>query len=162
MLIILLEPDFNLSFNNDPEVEDFEGEDLLTFKMKGSVGRAGLEKVFDEQLQGETGGAIYLVDPAGYKVTQPADKRLQQRRPVQGRNLVTSLDSELQLAAENAMEDKVGAVVVLDVKTGEVLVMASKPDYNLATRIPNLAPDQDVEKSGVWLNRATQGQYPHC
>jgi penicillin-binding protein 2 len=146
--------------NNDPEVEDFEGEDLLTFKLKGSVGRAGLEKVFDEQLQGETGGAIYLVDPAGYKVNQPVDKRLQQRRPVQGRNLITSLDSELQLAAENAMEDKVGAIVALDVKTGEVLVMASKPDYNLATRIPNLAPDQDVEKSGVWLNRATQGQYP--
>ncbi len=146
--------------NNDPEVEDFEGEDLLTFKMKGSVGRAGLEKIFDEQLQGETGGAIYLVDPAGYKVTQPVDKRLQQRRPVQGHNLITSLDSELQLAAENAMEDKVGAVVALDVKTGEVLVMASKPDYDLATRIPNLTPDQDVEKSGVWLNRATQGQYP--
>lgn len=146
--------------NNDPVVEDFEGEDLLTFKMKGSVGRAGLEKVFDEQLQGETGGAIYLVDPAGYKVNLPFEKRLQQRRPVQGHNIISSLDAELQLAAETAMGDNVGAVVALDIKTGEVLVLASKPDFDLITRVPNLAPGADVEKSGVWLNRAIQGQYP--
>ena len=60
--------------NNDPEVEDFPGEDLTTFKMKGSVGRTGLEKIFDDKLQGETGGAIYRVDPAGYKVDLPVEK----------------------------------------------------------------------------------------
>jgi penicillin-binding protein 2 len=145
-----------ISVNNDPQVEDFPGEDLLTFKMKGSIGQSGLEKVFDEQLQGETGGAIYRVDPAGYKVDLPIEKRL----PVQGKNIVTSLDIELQQAAESAMEGRTGAAVALDIRTGEVLVLASKPDYNLATRVPNLGPDEDVQKSGVWLNRAIQGQYP--
>ena len=146
--------------NNDPAVEDFEGADLLTFKMKGSVGRSGLEKIFDEQLQGETGAAIHLVDPAGYKVEHPISKRLQQRRPVQGHNIVTSLDLELQLAAEAAMAGGTGAAVALDIRTGEVLVLASLPSSDLNTRVPILNPEQDLEKSGVWLNRAIQGQYP--
>jgi len=142
--------------DNNPEVEDFPGEDLPTFKMKGTIGRDGLEKVFDEHLQGESGGAIYLVDPVGYKVDLPLEKRL----PVQGKNLFTSLDIELQLAAETAMQGRTGAAVALDVRTGEVLVLASKPDYDPLTRRPNLEPDQDLEKSGVWTNRAVQGQYP--
>ncbi len=147
-----------IGVNSDPEVEDFPGEDLLTFKMKGSVGRTGLEKVYDEQLQGETGGAIYRVDPAGYKVDLPIERRL----PVQGKNLATSLDIELQQAAEAAMEGRTGAAVALDVNTGEVLVLASKPDYDLNTFVPRLTQDEAkaIEASGGWLNRAIQGQYP--
>ncbi|MDI1336075.1 MAG: penicillin-binding transpeptidase domain-containing protein [Lacunisphaera sp.] len=143
--------------NNDPESEDFGDESLRTFKMKGTVGRSGLEEIFDDQLQGETGGAIYLVDPAGYKVP---GKPLEQRLPVQGRNLVTSLDIELQEAAETAMKERTGAAVALDIRTGEVLVMVSKPDYDPLTRVPNLPPERAFEKSGVWLNRTIQGRYP--
>ena len=146
------------SIDNDPEVEDFPGEDLLTFKMKGSFGRDGLEKQFDVELQGETGGAIYLVDPAGYKVDLPIEKRL----PVQGKNLVTSLDIDLQLAAEQAMEGRTGAAVALDIRTGEVLALVSKPDYDLNNFVPRLSHDgaKAIEESGGWLNRAIQGQYP--
>ncbi len=147
--------------DTDPEVEDFPGEDLLTFKLKGSTGLAGLEKVFDTLLEGETGGAIYRVDPAGYKVDLPVEKRM----PVQGKNLSTSLDITLQQAAEAAMQDsegrpRTGAAVALDIRTGEVLALVSKPDYDPLTRVPNLPPDMDVAKSGVWLNRAIQGRYP--
>jgi penicillin-binding protein 2 len=149
--------------NNDPQVEDFPGEDLLTFKMKGSVGRTGLEKVFDETLEGETGGAIYRVDPAGYKVDLPIEKRM----PVQGSNITTTLDIDLQLAAEAAMKDaegkdRTGAAVALDIRTGEVLVLVSKPDYDLNVFVPRLSQDEAkaIEESGGWLNRAIQGQYP--
>jgi penicillin-binding protein 2 len=144
--------------DNDPEAEEFPGEDLLTFKMKGSFGRDGLERRFDEQLQGQAGGAIYRVDPSGYKVDLPIEKRL----PVQGRNLQTSLDIELQLAAEAAMHGKVGATVALDVNTGEVLVMASFPSYDLNAFVPRLsaATARSIESSGAWLNRALQGAYP--
>ncbi len=152
-----------VGINNNPEVDDFPGEDLLTFKMKGSVGRTGLEKVFDAQLEGETGGAIYRVDPAGYKVDLPIEKRL----PVQGRNITTSLDIDLQQAAEAAMKDgegkdRTGAAVVLDVRTGEVLALVSKPDYDLNTFVPRLSHDEAraIEQAGGWLNRAIQGQYP--
>ncbi len=147
-----------IGINNDPEAEDFGDEDLLTFKMKGSSGRTGLEKVFDEQLQGESGGAVYRVDPAGYKVDRP----IEQRRPVQGHDISTSLDIELQQAAELAMVGRTGAAVALDIKTGEVLVLASKPDYDLNTFVPRLTQDEAkaIETSGGWLNRTIQGQYP--
>lgn len=146
------------SVDSDPDVEDFGGEDLLTFKMKGSYGRDGLEKQFDDQLHGETGGAIYIVDPAGYKVGRPIEQRL----PVQGKNIVTSIDIELQQAAEKAMEGHTGAAVALDVRTGEVLVMASKPDYDLQRFVPRLtsATYHEIEEAGGWMNRAIQGQYP--
>ncbi|MFZ5497415.1 MAG: peptidoglycan D,D-transpeptidase FtsI family protein [Verrucomicrobiota bacterium] len=147
----------------DPEVEDFPGEDLTTFKMKGSTGRAGLEKVFDATLEGEAGGAIYRVDPAGFKVPGAVEKKM----PKQGRNLTTSLDIELQQAAEAAMKDsegkdRIGAAVALDVRTGEVLVLASKPDYDLNTFVPRLTREEAkaIEDAGGWLNRAIQGQYP--
>jgi penicillin-binding protein 2 len=144
--------------DNDPEAEEFPGEDLLTFKMKGAFGRDGLEKKFDDTLQGQAGGAIYRVDPSGYKVDLPIEKRL----PVQGKNLHTSLDIELQQAAEAAMAGKVGATIVLDIATGEVLVMASAPSYDLNEFVPRLATEtaHQIQESGGWLNRATQGQYP--
>jgi penicillin-binding protein 2 len=140
--------------------EDFPGAELMTFKMKGTLGREGLEAHFDSLLEGETGGAIYRVDPSGYRVNPPLSKR----QPVQGHNLYTSLDTDLQKAAEKAMVDVelASSAVALDVKTGEVLVLASKPDYNLNDFIPRLSHDaaRDINERGAWLNRATHGLYP--
>ncbi len=144
--------------DNDPDPEDFGDDDLLTFKMKGSVGRDGLEKQFESTLQGKAGGAIYHVDYAGYKMPKP----LQMRTPVQGQSLTTSLDIDLQLAAEEAIGDRKGAAVAVDIRTGEVLVMASKPDYDLNKFVPRLssAYAKEIEASGAWLNQAISGAYP--
>ncbi|HEX2100094.1 MAG TPA: penicillin-binding transpeptidase domain-containing protein [Candidatus Synoicihabitans sp.] len=139
--------------------EDFPGADLQTFKMKGSVGRDGLELRFDEQLQGEAGGTIYRIDPARYRV-----EALAKRLPVQGNNIVSSLDIDLQLAAENALKatELKGAAVVLDVHTGEILALASNPAYDLNLFAPRLskAAANEIEENGAWLNRAIQGAYP--
>jgi penicillin-binding protein 2 len=144
----------------DPDIDNqnLPGEDLTTFKMKGSVGKTGLEAAFDSHLQGEAGGTIFRVDPAGYRVNPPLEKRL----PVQGKSLTTSLDIDLQLVAEQAIGEFAGAAVALDVRTGEVLVLASKPDYNLADTSPLItrAKFADIESRGAWLNRAVQGRYP--
>ena len=146
---------------NDSTInEDFPGEDLTTFQMKGTVGREGLEKKFDDQLQGEPGYSIVRVDPSGYQVNEP----LESARPRQGKNLVTSIDIDLQLAAEQALVDGeyTGSAVALDVATGEVLALASKPDYDLNTFSPRISKETyaAVEKAGGWINRATQGLYP--
>jgi len=147
-----------VGIEDNVDVEDFPGEDLTTFKMKGTVGRDGLEKQFDAQLQGEAGGRIFRVDPAGYKINPPLEERL----PVQGKDLVTSLDLDLQLAAEDALGDETGAAVAIDVRTGEVLAMASKPGYNLDDFSPHLtaATAADIQKRGAWLNLAIAGLYP--
>jgi penicillin-binding protein 2 len=141
-----------VGINDNADAEEFPGEGLATLKIKGSVGRDGLEKQFDSVLQGEAGFTILRVDPAGYKVNPPIDHKL----PVQGRNLTTSLDIDLQKAAEDALGDQTGAVVALDVRTGEVLVMASEPGYDLNMFSPHLseAAAADIEARKAWTNNA--------
>lgn len=142
------------------EVEDFPGEDLKTFKMKGTMGRDGIEKKFDEILQGEAGGAIFRVDPSGNRVNPP----LKVVRPTQGKDITLSLDIDLQLAAEKTIGEfeLAGAAVAIDVATGEVLVLASKPDFDLSQFAPRLtnATFKDVTDRGAWLHRAVQSAYP--
>jgi penicillin-binding protein 2 len=143
--------------NESEDDEEFPGEDLTTLTMKGSIGRDGLEKQFDSTLQGEAGYKILRVDPAGYKVNPPIDYRV----PVQGHKLVTSLDIDLQQAAEDAIGDQTGAVVAMDIHTGEVLVMASRPGYDLNLFSPHLtnAAAADIEKRMAWTNNALNGVY---
>lgn len=146
--------------SDDVELEDFPGEDLRTFKMKGTMGREGVEKRFDPLLQGEAGGAIFRVDPAGNRINPP----IQQVFPKQGKNLRLSLDVDLQLAVEAKMAESgmAGAAVALDIATGEVLVLASKPDYDLGKFVPRLSTEvaADINARGAWYKRAIQGAYP--
>jgi penicillin-binding protein 2 len=148
-----------IGVSDDLAAEGFPGEDLTTFKMKGTVGRAGLEAQFDSLVQGEAGGTIVRVSPSGYKVNEA----IMSRKPVHGRSLTTSLDIDLQLAAEQALgNDRTGSVVALDVKTGEVLALASKPDYDLSAVSPRMstATSDDIQERQAWTNRAIQGLYP--
>lgn len=149
-----------VSSNRDIEIDDdFPGEDLMTFKMVGSKGRDGLEAQFESTLEGQAGGTVYRVDPGGYRV-----EALHQRKPVQGKNLISSIDIDLQLAAEERLREfeLAGAAVALDVNTGEVLVMASLPDYDLNDFSPRLTQTvaTDINERGAWLNRPVTGLYP--
>lgn len=144
----------------DIDAEDFPGEDLKTFKLKGTIGRDGLEKIFDSQLQGEAGGQIFRVDPAGYRIVDKStDVKI---LPKQGKNLNSSLDIDLQQVAEEAIGDRTGATVALDVRTGEVLVLANKPDYNLSDTSPHISHEtwQSILDRGALLNQAIGGAYP--
>lgn len=140
------------------EAEGFPGEDLPgQFKMKGAVGKNGLEKWFDSSLQGESGGRIVLVDPSGFKISKP----LEERKPKQGRHLVTSLDIDLQLEAEKIIGDQTGAAVAIDVNTGEVLVLASMPNYDLNLWYPHMPAEtyREIQEKGAEFNNAINGFY---
>ena len=137
--------------------EDIPGEDLLTFHFEGKVGRSGIERVYDEDLQGRSGGEVWSVDPGGYQHALIA-----QRSPIQGNDLVTTIDLDLQLAAERGLSGKSGALAAIDIATGEVLAMASLPNYDLNDLTPFLSyeVDERIREEGGWLNRAAQGLYP--
>ena len=77
-----------------------------------------------------------------------------------GDTLVTTLDYDVQETAYKALEDRDGAVVVMEVKTGKILALVSKPDFDpntLAERWDDIVSD---ENSSVLLNRVTSGLYP--
>jgi penicillin-binding protein 2 len=144
--------------DDSSDADTFPGEGLKTFQLQGSIGRDGLEKRFDAVLQGDAGYTILRVDPAGYKVNPP----LEARKPVQGRSLNTSLDVDLQRTAEAAIGGQTGAAVALDVATGEVLVLASEPGYDLNLFSPRLSPAAaaDIAQRKAWTNLAVNGVYP--
>lgn len=137
--------------------EEEEVKKLATSPMSGFIGKSGLELKYDEELQGEIGRSIIRVDPAGYKVAT-----IEKHLPVQGKNIVTSLDINLQMTAEEAIDDQIGAVVAMEVNTGEVLTMVSRPSYNLNDFSPRISSAKyaEIQESGGELNRALSGLYP--
>jgi penicillin-binding protein 2 len=132
------------------------GDDLMTFQERGYEGKTGMEKEFDQELQGESGLEIWVVDPSGFQFEPKVLKS-----PVQGNDLHITLDSELQDIAEMGLGDQIGAVVALDAKRGDLLVMASKPDYDLNDLSPFIPSSvaKDINDRGAWINLALQGLY---
>jgi len=136
--------------------DNLPGDDLMTFQARGYEGKTGIENEFDTKLQGESGLEIWVVDPSGFQF-QPKV----QKSPVQGNDLTITLDSELQDIAEIGLGYQKGAVIALDIKRGDLLVMASKPDFDLNNLSPFIsnAVAKDINERGAWLNRALQGVY---
>jgi len=78
-----------------------------------------------------------------------------------GDNIVTTLDSNLQSVAYNGLGNLNGAAIVMEVKTGKVLAMVSKPAFDPNTIAANWDTyTKDTSGTGILLNRATQGLYP--
>ncbi|WNZ45653.1 penicillin-binding protein 2 [Leptolyngbya boryana CZ1] len=122
------------------------------------VGQMGIERIQDSVLRGTWGNRLIEVDSTGREL-----KMLGTQQPVAGQPLQLTLDVKLQQAAERALGGRRGAVVVLDVKTGSVLTMASGPtfDPNMFTRkISQKAWDELQKKEHPFLNRALQGYPP--
>ncbi len=123
------------------------------------LGRGGVEKAFDGVLAGRGGAEVLRIDVLGYKrETYPAAD------PVQGGDVVLSIDAGLQRAAERALGDRRGAAIVLDARNGQVLALASSPRYDLSRFVPSLSSatwrelNEDPERP--LLHRALSGAYP--
>lgn len=126
-----------------------------------SEGRAGLEKLFDKELTGEPAMKKLLFDESGAKLEEE-----QVGRPKPGGTVVTTLDLKWQKLAEEVLRKgcKRGALVVVDVVTGEVLVMASRPSFDLNTFIPGISEADYAtlrdDPSAPLHGRAFQALYP--
>lgn len=126
-----------------------------------SEGRAGFEKIFNDQLTGDPGMKRLLFDESGNKLLEE-----QVKRPRPGGTIVTTLNLQWQMLAEKTLRSgcKRGAFVVLDVVTGEVLVMASRPSFDLNDFIPGINEKDfktlNDDPSTPLYGRAFQSVYP--
>ena len=123
------------------------------------TGQGGLEKVYDKYLRGIAGRRMIQVNAAGRKVK---DLGIEEPRP--GTDLYLTIDLDVQKAAEEALGERQGAVVAMDPNSGEILALASHPNYD-----PNLFPRGISPKDWVRLtndpthplyDRAIQSVYP--
>lgn len=127
------------------------------YKPGDIVGKAGVERYYNDTLMGEDGLRRVIVNSMGKEVG-----RLEQKPAVAGHPLRLTIDYDVQLAAEQVMDGHKGALVALDPRTGEILAMASRPtiDPNLfAIRISREDWRQLTEDPDLPLfNRAIQAQ----
>jgi penicillin-binding protein 2 len=91
------------------------------------VGKKGLERVYEDDLRGKKGISFTEVDAFGRRIRSLNDGRVVNSEP--GKNLFLTIDADLQRWAEAELEGAAGGIVVLQVKTGDVLVISSKPDF---------------------------------
>ncbi|OLD31241.1 MAG: penicillin-binding protein 2 [Candidatus Rokubacteria bacterium 13_1_40CM_2_68_13] len=122
------------------------------------VGQSGLERLLDEFLRGRDGGERIEVDALGRPV-----RVVQHTDPHPGSQVITTIDRRVQEAAEQAMEGKAGAVVVMDPRSGDIRALVSTPAFEIdrftgtIDRAAWLRVVQDPEHP--LLNRAIQSQY---
>ena len=121
-------------------------------------GAVGVEAGFDAQLRGRAGAEAVLVNNLGYRQTENVWSR-----PEPGHNVVLTMDLDIQQAAERSLAahqgaDALAAVVVMDVRTGDVLAMVSSPAIN-----PDYAANEPARlndpKLRPQINRATYENY---
>ena len=89
------------------------------------VGRSGVEQTYDALLRGVDGSEDIIVNSHGKELGH-----LGQTLAVPGKDLRLTIDLDVQMAAEKALEGKIGAIVAMDPHTGEILAMASRPTFD--------------------------------
>lgn len=145
--------------------------DLLTrqgYDTSELVGRDGLEKAWDSYLRGKKGTERYAVDARNHrlddKTTETLIKRERVDDAVPGANVIVTLDSDLQKIAEKAVGASSAAIVVVDVKTGKIRALVSKPSFDPNIMTGHLTKsiawdlEHDVRKPEV--DKAVRATYP--
>ena len=178
-----------LGYVSPMNAEQWEEFKTQGYSMDAEVGQTGFEKAFENELHAIDGTRVDVVDKEGTIIEQYWAKKYDPetgevigvKAPQAGNNVETTLDINLQKVAEEelarAMQDLVNpeinqtvgqregldaqgaAVVVMEVKTGDILAMASYPTFNLATFSEDY---EELSKDPLkpMYNRALQGAYP--
>jgi len=123
------------------------------------VGQSGIEAALENYLRGERGAQAVIVNARGTKI---GEAYFQPEIP--GSDVRLTLDRNLQMVAEDALQGRRGSVVALDAQSGDVLAMASSPAFNpsvFAGEIPkDVWADLIDQKQAKLSNRALQGAFP--
>jgi penicillin-binding protein 2 len=139
--------------------KQLNGEEYTQNRLGDFVGKFGIERKWQKQLNGVRGGQQVEVDAYGRRL-----RVLYQRDAEPGLNVYLTIDKGLQQLAEKALEDKAGAIVAMNPMNGQILAMASSPTFNpndFAKGMDRKGWERLVSNLRFPLqNRATTGQYP--
>ncbi len=143
--------------DDDPDT----GNDIrfrFRYRLPDYIGVDGLEGVYDELLRGEAGAKTIRVNNISYRTSEEVEEW-----PESGYDMGLSLDRDIQLAAEAALQangaETRGAVVVMDPRTGDLLALVSLPGFDSNKFISGFSREEiarlNDERLNRWLNRAT-------
>jgi penicillin-binding protein 2 len=142
------------------EIAEWELERLKPkgYRLGDVIGKSGVESAFESKLRGVWGGQQVEVDAWGKVI-----RVLGQKPPKAGNSVHLTIDLELQKTAEAALGNMQGAIVAIDPKNGEVLAMASRPNFDpnvFSTKITDATWKRLQAEDHPFVNRALQGYPP--
>lgn len=133
--------------------EEIKENHLNGYSSEEIIGKAGIEKSYDEKLRGQIGYDIYIVDNKGNK-----KKTLITRKVKQGEDVKLTIDADIQKIVYEQFKNDESATVVLEPKTGEILAMCSTPSYDSNDFIIGFSK----EKWNSLTNDKSQPLYNRC
>ena len=155
-----------LGYVGEISPEQLKQTDLKERKPGDTIGQEGLEAVYDEYLRGRDGYRKVIVDSRGH-----IQNEVERIEPQSGQDIVTTIDLDLQQAAEDQLRKSPqgrGVIIAMDPNNGEVFALASAPTFD-----PNLFSQRITTKEGraeyqkllndpdkPLIDRAIQGRYP--
>jgi penicillin-binding protein 2 len=116
-----------LGYVGEVTAQDIQSDSY--YKSGDYIGQSGVEKTYEDQLRGTKGVKKFMVDVHNRIQGSYLDGE-EDEQAVIGKNLVSTLDLDLQVYAEQLLQNKKGAVVAIEPSTGEVLAMVSAPTYD--------------------------------
>lgn len=125
------------------------------------IGKQGVEKALDLALRGKPGAVKTEVDALGREVRKDPSGDI---KPISGKTVVLSLDADVQARALEVLGEESGACVVMDIRTGDLICMASAPSFDANTFVKGLSGPEyralaDYERRPL-LDKALSGTYP--
>lgn len=141
-----------------PEVPILNQSAVRKYSPDDSVGKSGLEKEFEEYLRGIDGSELVEVDALGRSIQNVKGKgrvlaQAQEEPSIPGKNLILSIDQDLQQAAIRGFAEKNGGLIAIDPRNGEVLAMVSKPSFDPADFSRGIDPE-------IWANLIADENHP--
>ncbi len=133
------------------------------YKPGDYIGKSGIEEAYEKELRGRRGVKIFLVDVFSRVKGSYANGRMD-TLAVQGTNIISGIDLDLQEYGELLMKNKRGSIVAIEPKTGEVLTLVSTPNYDPVLLVGRIRSDNYANLSADTLkplfNRALMASYP--
>ena len=143
---------------NQREKESFDEEEYANYRGTDTIGKIGLEKQYEKRLLGNVGYQNVEINARGRVL-----KELDRTNPAPGEDLHLFLDLGVQKVASELLGDRRGAVVAIEVKTGGVIALISKPGFDPNLFVTGISHNDFNELNGSLdkplFDRSLQGQY---
>ena len=124
-----------------------------------NIGRAGLEGAVQDELEGQKGYRLHVINATGKTLEQKVCKEA-----IAGANIALTLDYELQAAAESVFDERqIGAFILMDPETGAIRTLVSFPNFDPNIFLESITQEEWQDKMIInrpLLNRATSALYP--
>jgi penicillin-binding protein 2 len=148
-----------LGYVSEVSDEELKSKSLKGYSPGDNIGRYGLERAYETYLRGKDGEKRVEVNAMGREV-----RTLETIEPIAGNNLYLNVNLDVQLAVENAFENKKGGCIALETKTGAVLALVSRPSFDPNKFASGITKEDwkaiTTDKMHPLQNRAIQGRYP--